>query len=169
MKKIKVLFLDVDGVLNSYNGLIKRGGQGLMDIYIEHEKLLEDLVDRTEVKIVLSSTWRLGKSIDQIRSFFRFKTLQEAIIDKTPDHLKLYNFEGKDTSRGTEIQEWLVTKGSNVEDFIILDDNDDMCPYMDKLIQTDFNYGFTYIQYLEALDILLGKEYTKKYIWTNKN
>lgn len=50
----KVLFLDVDGVLNNY-----RTG-GIFTVTKSKLRLLQQIVDRTGCKIILSSTWRLN-------------------------------------------------------------------------------------------------------------
>ena len=51
----KVIFLDVDGVLNSSRTLHE-------DISLEDDLILnlKELVDKTKAKIILSSSWRLS-------------------------------------------------------------------------------------------------------------
>ena len=53
---MKVLFLDIDGVLNSCNTKAKVG----FERAIEEDKivLLEEIVERTKAEIVLISSWR---------------------------------------------------------------------------------------------------------------
>lgn len=44
--------------------------------------------------------------------------------------------------RGAEIYQWINEwKGEMIDKFAILDDKDDMKPYMDRLVQTYFDYG----------------------------
>ena len=57
-KLIKVLFLDVDGVLNS-----RRDGYDIDLNTTSHMKLLQKIIQQTGAKIVLSSTWRKEPAI----------------------------------------------------------------------------------------------------------
>jgi hypothetical protein len=56
----------------------------------------------------------------------------EALIGKTPT-----DFKGH---RGTEIDTWLKNHPS-VDKFVIIDDDDDMEPHMDRLVQTHPDLG----------------------------
>ena len=64
---MKVIFLDVDGVLNSEDDLLiyraKNNITGCI-LYEEVEdrplKLLKEIIDKTNAKIVVSSSWRIG-------------------------------------------------------------------------------------------------------------
>lgn len=57
--KMKVIFLDVDGVLNSQD-LFERCGEELVPIDEENIRYLKEIVDATGAQIVLSSSWRYG-------------------------------------------------------------------------------------------------------------
>ena len=63
---MKVIFLDIDGVLNSdeYVDKVKKSDiQGIeRDIDIEKVKLLKRAIDETGAKVVLSSSWRYTKN-----------------------------------------------------------------------------------------------------------
>jgi len=162
---MKVLFLDVDGVLNSHMGLIKRGGQSLMDVYEEHVNILEWTLERCkdDVKIVVSSTWRLPyieeNDVEGIAlELFSDNTfLFNSVIGMTP------RFNGK--KRGAEIHHWALENSLSSNDFVILDDDSDMVPCMDRLVQVDNTYGLTHVSAVEVLEKFYGKEYTKKVIW----
>lgn len=56
----KIIFLDIDGVLNSeeYFKTLPPVSTELDDIDESKVQLLKEIVDRTEVQLVLSSTWR---------------------------------------------------------------------------------------------------------------
>lgn len=107
---MKVIFLDIDGVLN-YNG----------SSFLSEDKivLLRDILRRTGAKLVLSSSWRIifykpeivCKEVELIKSLF--------IGD-----LELYGylpFEDIDRSKSIEI--WLK-EHSEIEKFVIVDDWD---------------------------------------------
>lgn len=126
---MKIIFLDIDGVLNYENSKSK--------VEDEKVKLLKEIVDRTGAKIVLSSDWRcwLDKPDEDIGLLLdRFRKYGLEIFSTTPITKHGY--------RGAEIYQWLNEwTGETVERFIILDDNMDMKPYMDRLVQTDYKCG----------------------------
>jgi len=138
----KIIFLDVDGVLNHVdcwndNGKnphpaeIVKGGEGVLKISIECVKQLNRIIKETGAKIVLSSTWRRHKNH---YDFLLTANIKGEFIGETPD--LLYDLS-RETYRGTEIKEWLNEFGEDCK-FIILDDDDDMEDLMDHLIQTDY-------------------------------
>lgn len=128
---MKVLFLDIDGVLNS-DATTRKTGTGwdfVDDIHIER---LKRILDATGAKVVLSSTWRYDRDEPKLNSDFL----------ELQDYLKQFDIEFYDYTpnsnpyqRGLEIQEWL-DEHPEVEQFVILDDRDDMEPCMDHLVQT---------------------------------
>lgn len=60
---MKVIFLDIDGVLNN-NDYYERRSKGLINNKHDIDELLisrvNDIVEATNAVIVVSSTWRLG-------------------------------------------------------------------------------------------------------------
>lgn len=107
---------------------------------------LQRLVEATDAKIVISSTWRLLHSLSDIRGLLDKHGFKGNVIDKTP--------RIPDGVRGGEIQSWL--EGKNVDSFVILDDDDDMEPLMDKLVQTDFESGLQDEHVERAVEMLNG-------------
>lgn len=120
---MKIIFLDIDGVLNSDMYEANRTDK-LNDNSIDPSrvKLLADLVKATDAKIVLTSTWRVdwnkipllcgdfGKYLNQCLAMYDL-----AIFDKTP----LISYLG---DRRKEILTWLAHHRKEVESFVILDD-----------------------------------------------
>lgn len=120
---MKVIFLDIDGVLNcsSYRQEKIKEGQFSVVIQPEHLSRLKKIVESTDASIVLISSWRkfwqregnvdsAGKEIEQT-----FARTGLFVTDKTP---VLQN-----GSRCHEVELWLRNK-PYVEQFVILDDND---------------------------------------------
>lgn len=171
---MKVLFLDFDGVLNSHqsatfwhnkrdqakweNELYKEW-QGSLKEYLAQEfcpialSNVEELVRRIpDLKIVVSSTWRLGETVETLKKILHpAKLVSDAIIDVTP-------YIGFSKPRGQEIQLWL-DKHPDVTNFVIVDDDGDMEHLMSWLILIDAEHGFQYKDMLAAQKMLLLPTY----------
>lgn len=136
MIKIKIVFLDVDGVLNSEQYFKGRNNKGV-DLDESRFPLLKEIVESTNSKIVLSSSWRNIRECDQYNQLpvMLLKYGME-IYDYTP-YLE--------TERSKEITQWLFDNADrNVEKFIILDDDDfDMGEYTKhELVHTSWYEGY---------------------------
>jgi hypothetical protein len=151
----KIIFLDVDGVLNSnaYFDRIEKYKSILDHIDIEAVKRLQKIVDNTGAKIVLSSTWRFNY-YDKLKEWFNNNGFTIDIIDKTKRGCS-------DCVRGNEIRAWLKDNvkrdGAGVEPvtYCILDDDNDMLVWQkDYFINTDNQYGLTDIDTNKAIEIL---------------
>ena len=78
-KPNRIVFLDIDGVLNYetyYNKekVIKRheikekgAPDGYEDICPDRVKLLNGFLEETGAKVVISSSWRIGRSIEELQ------------------------------------------------------------------------------------------------------
>lgn len=143
---MKVIFLDVDGVLN-YEGCDSYYG-GVYFVLEEKMRLLAEIVRKTEAKIVLTSTWRQGAAdLAAGRNSFE-ADLYEALQDALEEHdLQLYGFTKWDElTRGEQIGAWIrhtEKETETVEAFVILDDLEagQFGQYADCLIQTDLGSG----------------------------
>ena len=71
---MKVIFLDIDGVLNSDEYIHKArklGFKGIEEeIDIEKVELLKKAVEQTGARVVLSSSWRLTNNLSKVRDLF---------------------------------------------------------------------------------------------------
>ena len=54
---MKIIFLDIDGVLN-YRGCKSKSPSGCYGIEQDKVKLLKNIVEQTNAKLVLTSTWK---------------------------------------------------------------------------------------------------------------
>lgn len=160
---MKVIFLDVDGVLNSEEDLrvrVENGThQGLLYAEVEDRPLvlLKKLVDKSDAKIVVSSSWRIGCERSGRESIFG-----AGLYNKLVKRLADYDLEPFDITpslsnkqRGDEIREWMQNCNEDIESFVILDDDNDMCEFVDtNLVLTDYKYGLTEELVEKALKIL---------------
>ncbi len=110
---MKVIFLDIDGVLNSdeyFDKIENLNVQGIeREIDVNKIKLLKRAVDETKAKVVLTSSWRYTKKAKYLKDLL---SNFEIYVDSTP----FINHK-----RGLEIKKWL-SDNPNVGDYVILDD-----------------------------------------------
>lgn len=141
---MKVIFLDVDGVLNS-----AQDGYSIRLRTDSHLKLLQRIIKETGAKIVLSSSWRIGFTPASRNLLARFKEYGLELMDCTP--------ELPGSCRGDEIRQWLTDNVYNydIENFVILDDEANMAEFTDKnLVQTDTNIGLQKQNAIECIRTL---------------
>lgn len=140
---MNLIFLDVDGVLNSVNHLIKIYKQ----THRPHSNFsypfdpcclenLKTLVEKTNSKLVITSTWRIEPVGRQtLLGTLKQYNMDQQVIGWTP----ILN-----TSRGIEIQTFLDNfKICRNPNFIILDDDSDMNHLLPHLIKTNAQTGLT--------------------------
>lgn len=157
---MKIIFLDIDGVLNyqkyfisihkiklNYNKYLKDDKYNLikkiLELDIEKLFLIKEICDITNSKIVITSSWKILSIYPFIHEYLIKFGLP--IIDET-DYIG-----GK---RGQEIKEYLINH-SDIDNYIIIDD--DIFPDFDEellfhLIHTNFyDEGINYDNYEDAI------------------
>lgn len=174
---MKVLFLDIDGVLNSSNWFdyvqycIKNDMRdrvlNFVEINDEHIKrklsMIDDraianlnrIVEETGCKVVLSSSWRSSRESDNafIEYIFKLKGFKYELYDVTP-RIWVKEFG---TQRGEEIQLWMdkESEKNEIESYVILDDDSDMLPkQMSNFIHVDGQVGLIDKDVFTAIEIL---------------
>ncbi|MBR1963265.1 MAG: hypothetical protein IKA19_01010 [Muribaculaceae bacterium] len=128
--ELKLIFLDIDGVLNT--------GQHLTKLKMDHQPYadhygplfdpnatdnLRKIVDATGAKIVITSSWRYIHGLAGLRKMWAERNMPGSIHGITPT----------DTfgSRGDEVKEYLTLfRGKTPPDYLILDDE---CEYIGDL------------------------------------
>ena len=165
---MRVLFLDFDGVLNSmqsatfwhnkrdqskWENEMYSSWEGTLFEYLAHEfcpiamSNMEELMRRCpDVKIVVSSTWRLRNDVDALKKILApSKLISDAIIDRT---------DSLDGPRGNEIKAWL-DKHPEVSQYVIVDDDSDMLESQkENFVKTSSMHGFQFGDMLWAERIL---------------
>lgn len=140
----KILFLDIDGVLNSYRTCMAFGGYPFRSSQVQYLdqvaiKLLQRMCDSSGVEIVLSSTWRLSEDYKELG-----KALGLPIIDRTPS---------LDGIRGEEIQQWLDLNHGGP--YVIVDDDSDMLEsQMGNFVKTTHEEGYIWSTHVRVCEIL---------------
>jgi len=165
---MKIIFLDIDGVLNvipvdrdEFGGLFHR----------HFEDNLRYVIEQTGAKIVISSTWK-ADGLDVMQAMWKHRGLAGEVINVTPyevDVVETGVCEYYDeVDRGFEIQQYLNEHKDEVENYCIIDDCTDMLPsQMDNFVQTsgnsdhpdciDIGYGLTRICAEKVVEILNRK------------
>lgn len=130
--QMKVLFLDIDGVLNR-----RDGGGGLEPDLVAN---LNELLAATGAYVVVSSSWRIGQNVETMTHILQQAGFRGEIIGLTPVH-DWTTAKG----RGLEIQQWMdeCEHELDARDIAIVDDHDDMCHLLGRLVKTDEAIGLT--------------------------
>jgi hypothetical protein len=160
---MKVVFLDIDGVLVTEHYLLQleknrdswRDKKGHAYFCPRCLANFEQLIKITEAKVVLSSTWRffLADTVG-VHEFFKSRHVNFEIYDVTPTLLFSSKKMSEQPTRGEEIQAWLNTH-TDVTQYCILDDDFHILPEQKpNWVRTSFRYGFTKAKLEKALKIL---------------
>lgn len=147
---MKVIFLDIDGVLNTPKTIRKFGFDFIDDILVA---LVARICRETGARIVLSSSWRTEKKdLGIARKALERHKLE--IHDCTPIIKRSGGWtENGWVRRHEEITAWLSEK--EVERFAILDDVEDAC-IEGSFFQTDEERGLT-VEIAEKIMDHLGR------------
>ena len=138
MSGLPIIFLDIDGVLNSHqwhvlNPEVSRGGDMLDDAAI---RVLNHLIIQTDAEVVISSVWRGLYERKELLDLLRKHGFTGTIIGDTP-HL------ARPAQRGDEIGQWLAGHAFDARRFVILDDDHDMGELLPHLILIDNREGLS--------------------------
>lgn len=168
---MKFIFLDIDGVLNSWPWY-----KSLREIGQSHNnptdhfdpqavQRLNWITEQTGAKIVVSSSWRKNRSLPALQQLFREVGGSRQVIGKT----KVLRFQqeepgipGETVPRGNEIHQWLSDNrhqlGNSLgkyRQYVILDDDSDMLYWQrNNFVRTDAQFGLTDENAQEAVRIL---------------
>ena len=138
---MKILFLDFDGVITTYESGWR--------IDLKKLELVDKIVESKNEKIVVTSSWKVGRNnVDDFKDYLckdwkvgiknetnQFKKFVASIYDITDCH---------GSWRGDEIERWLDNHEEDVESYVILDDDSDFHDdQLFRFVQTDTYEGLT--------------------------
>lgn len=129
---MKIIFLDFDGVLNNQLWYVRNNGhRGQDDLDSESIGFLNNLIAATDAKVVVTSTWRLGRSVEELQTILDRNGFKGEVIDKTKDMREGENSHS--ILRGNEILCWIKDNPTIIgcgyweyDDYVIFDDDTDM-------------------------------------------
>jgi len=90
-------------------------------------QILNEIVARGDADVVVSSTWRYGKTVAELQEMLEAHGFVGRVLDKTPSGTP-------GAGRGEEIAAWLAQHA--VGGYVIIDDHVDMGALRDHLVQT---------------------------------
>ena len=162
---MKIIFLDIDGVLNHNAFYVKRHEELKKGIKKEYPYSeidptsvinLNSLISETDAKVVISSTWR-HSGLEYCKDVLEHHGFKGDIIDITP------NLRSENCLRGNEILKWvkdnesIVGKYYNFTEYVILDDDSDMLYWQrNNFLRIDNFVGLTMGDVFQAKKILNG-------------
>ena len=188
---MKVIFLDIDGVLNACQNYVKnwKNQKDWLNFSKQHQKeaeklgirmafhmpiqysigWLNELIEKTDAKIVISSTWR-GRGAEYMQKVLNFEGVYCEVIDETgyklkvlkhkvekPLHDSFLDYDCYGILRGEQIEDWLL-QHPEVKEYVILDDDSDMLlKQKDNFVNVSNEYGFSRLDYVKAIEILSNK------------
>lgn len=175
---MNIIFLDIDGVLVHENYIvsvypnIKRDRFGKLFCPIA-SSLLNELIEKTNAKIVITSSWR-ADGLKDMQTMWKERNMSGEVIDVTPyfyvrDTIHMHK---PSMPRGVEIDYWLhrnnymhhepdciadyeTIKKCKIKNYIIIDDDTDMLwNQRNNFIRCNEMEGFTFNDFQKALKIL---------------
>lgn len=163
---MSVIFLDIDGVLNSFEKHTDRSLPhhewspktmnvfGIeLEVYPEMVDRLNKITDATGARIILSSSWRVGYLAEWADVVIHLHNagVRGFILGRTPHGPHL-------NTREAEILAWFEENpDENVNSFVILDDDNRITYLSDFHVHTEFNVGMQ-DEHVERAIELLNKE-----------
>jgi hypothetical protein len=169
---IRILFLDIDGVLNStdsqkkfVDNVTKKYGKSwteMPDYYSyralnadkRHINNLNSILNASSAQIVISSSWRDDFTLWAWNMMMAAWGVNGKVIGVT----------NHNSSRGDEIKDWLHEAHHdhgldtlNIHGICILDDDNDMGDLMPYLVNIDTNKGLTKQDAIKAIYTLFGE------------
>lgn len=162
---MKIIFLDIDGVLNHEafykERFDKRYEEGAIsyphsEIDPKSVENLNKLIEETGAKVVISSTWR-HSGLEYCKEVLEFHGFKGEIIDITPSS------KCGMCKRGNEINKWiedntaLVGPRYKFTEYVILDDDSDMLYWQrNNFLLVDRFVGLTMGAVFQAKKIING-------------
>lgn len=143
---MKVIFLDFDGVW--VNTLGTQLSRTIVDA--QAVELISRIVSEQQVKIVVSSTWRLDEDRLRLHTYLNLG----GFGDSAALHDDFKTLRVRSGFRGDEIDEWL-SRHPEVTRYAIIDDDSDFHEHhLNHFVHVDYRVGFSAVDYMKTLTAL---------------
>ena len=134
---MNVIFLDFDGVITTYDSK--------WNIDLEKLALIDKIVQQTNAKIVVTSSWKCGcKDVDCFRQKLQPKrrAKTKTIFNKFLE--QIYDITEDCEHKSQEVKKYLSKHKEQIENYVIVDDEDVFADEDDiNFVQTDTYKGVT--------------------------
>lgn len=131
---MKVIFLDIDGVMNRRDTAPRTRSAGFDPVPIS---CLNEILAATGASIVVTGALGHAMYLDDLKLFFQHSGISGDVI------IGVTEFGGG--TRGEDITAWLDEHPDHREYYIVIDDAgiEDIRPHGSRFIKTDWNTGLT--------------------------
>lgn len=109
-------------------------------------QVLNEIVARGDADVVVSSTWRYGKTVAELQAILDAQGFRGRVLDKTP-------VGPPGATREEEIAAWLAEHA--VAGYVIIDDHVDMGELRSHLVLTHPAHGLQLADARRAIEMLL--------------
>ncbi len=163
---MKIVFLDIDGVLNSEQFMLSEVYRKLHHPFQLFDPRAVSLVNRftkfTKAQYVITSSHRLHYTLEEMQMLFAKVGFEIPIVGLTPPLKTL----GKHITRGNEIKAWIQENEASLgkdykafQSYVILDDREDfLLQQAPHYFSVDPYVGITPTLLNKAKDFLLASE-----------
>lgn len=162
----KIIFLDIDGVLNTERWHCQTTSNELQDEYgYKFDPVavtnLSKIIEETGADIVISSSWKF-MGLSKMRKMWKDRKLPGNVIGITPNTVSdkfLLNVDLDNMDimaiRGQEVKEWLMLNKNEITNYVILDDMNDILQEQEShFVWIDPEVGITSGNAVQAIFIL---------------
>jgi len=136
-----IVFLDIDGVLNSARSRQEFALRPQRYFDPKAVDALNQVMDGAHADIVVISSWRMG-NLSWLKGLMKAAGVHGRVIGETPD-LCAPRPSGLLVARcrGDEVQAWLDAQPVRPDRFVIFDDSEEFGQLTDRLVRTDYATG----------------------------
>lgn len=127
---MKIIFLDIDGVLATHKQYMMNRVKFweknpiAKDLKIPYPfdpkcvKIFNEILDETNAEIVLSSDWKINFEFDVIGEIFKFNGVNKIPFDITPN--EIVSFGNLDKNRAFQIGQYI--QDNDITNYVVIDD-----------------------------------------------
>ena len=167
---MKIIFLDVDGVLNvmsdSYRTFMKPYGQHIEAHLVSR---LNYIIEKTDSHVVVSSSWKSDMDDLELQMTEQGFKYWDKVIGRTPFSGEM-GMPGLDSGlRGLQIEKWMKDSDVEIDSFVVLEDEvcdvcGSKCDVIPKIsvVEIDMNEGISHANAIDSIDILLNRDLVKR-------
>lgn len=160
---MRIIFLDIDGVLNSTMWMSSCARNDIDDVQTLMVdpvcvSLICQLCEDLDAKIVITSSWRTGSlqsTMQELQHYKALTPLLRHVIGETPYRDR--TAQSDNVHRGIEIKYWIESFEEDIDEYVIIDDDTDFLngqlPY---LVNVNPTYGFTIVDAMEVVRLFGG-------------